>query len=306
MNLLCTNSDVRDHFQLSPRIERQFGILYLDRPYDLLVSLSEIVVSQSDRVFKLQSGDSVLFLLFRAAHEKNLSPADSLTSIESLQLFKDACSIIGVTEHNGIEYWERAYLKTALIRLAHRFSGLVPPVTILDGVNSETVRTASVDRIVKSGYGIRRAVDGLMPQATLKPAGKEFVASKRYRYAIQDYIRPEREVRAYVTRGANEKKVTLLNMPVASEDCPDWRDDTELDQLVCAPVEDSYLASLSLQLCTELELGYVCFDFLQGGDRTYLLDVNPHGSWEWLPASCRQAIDRQVESWVLSLIGDPL
>jgi hypothetical protein len=56
-----------------------------------------------------------------------------------------------------------------------------------------------------------------------------------------------------------------------------------------------------VQLCAELDLEYVCFDFLQKGENTYLLDVNPHGSWEWLPANCRNKVNDQVEAWLLSL-----
>src|SRR5580698_1365861 len=301
MNLLCTNSDIEEHMDPFAPIAKKFEILYLDQPYDLLIASSEFQVSQNGRTFRLQEGDRVVFFLFRAPLERPADLADPVGCIESLQLLKEACSIVGVIEHNRIEKWERAYSKSALIRLAKRFPGLVPPVVVLDGTYCETVRKRDVDRIVKSGYGIRRPVEGLYPKASLIPANEEFTASRRYRYVIQDYVNPERELRVYVTRRAGRYEVTIINTPVASGDCPDWRENTQMEDLVCFPVEDSGLRDRSVQLCAELDLEYVCFDFLQKGEDTYLVDVNPHGSWEWLPANCRSGINDQVQSWLLSL-----
>ncbi|MEI9970004.1 MAG: hypothetical protein WDM87_15800 [Terracidiphilus sp.] len=103
-----------------------------------------------------------------------------------LQLFEDACEVIEVKQVNRLSKWNRAYLKTALLRLNKSFPGLVPATFLIDGSNAESVRFGLVDRVVKSGYGIRRPIDGVMPQATLNPVGREFTASKCYRYVVQE------------------------------------------------------------------------------------------------------------------------
>lgn len=304
MNLLCIDSGVESHFELLVQLKNYFEILRLDKIYDLQVSASQVFVFQGGRRFALQEGDCTVFLLSVAPHELALNPSEALESIESLQIFNDACQVVGINQFNAPSKWERAYLKTALIRISKKFPGLVPKSILVNGVITEGLRFAPADRIVKSGYGIRRPIEGVKPQATLNRAGHSFGIAMRYRYLIQDYVDPEKEIRAYVTCGPHVTSVTLLKMPVASSESPDWRSTLPTDQLHCSVVEDQETSNLCEQLCDELDLNYVCFDFVYSAGHPHLVDVNPHGSWYWLPANCRSIVEHQLESWLIALAGE--
>jgi glutathione synthase/RimK-type ligase-like ATP-grasp enzyme len=68
------------------------------------------------------------------------------------------------------------------------------------------------------------------------------------------------------------------------------------------PVRRDDLDNISISLAEKLELDYVCFDFLATGDAFYLIDINPHGSWAWLPEEARGLVDSQMEAWLTSLL----
>ena len=142
-----------------------------------------------------------------------------------------------------------------------------------------------------------------MPEATLKPAGGEFIASKCYRYVVQDYIRPERELRAYVTCSPVSSRVTLLNMPVAPPETPDWRGTLLAKQFPCSVVEEAGLSDLCERLRSALGLDYVCFDFIEKDARYFLVDANPNGTWHWLPENERRLVNDQLGAWLIGLAG---
>jgi hypothetical protein len=301
MNVLCTNSDIASHFGSLAVIDGMYRLVYLDERFSLQVSANELSLVQDERKLTLRATDCVVFFLFRAPHESVEAATEAVEIVERLQLFRDACEVIGVTQINPLRNWERAYLKTSLLRLAKNFPGLIPNLHIVDGRDADSLRLSALDRIVKSGYGIRREIGGLMPQATLLPSGKEFIASKFYRYVVQDYINPEIEVRAYATRPAGGTSVTLVKMPIGSTEHPDWRGTVPANELRCELIDDAALKRLCGRICTALELDYVCLDFIGRTGTFDLVDINPHGSWNWLPENARSAVNDHLVGWLAAV-----
>ena len=149
MNLLCTNSNFESQFGACQSIRSHYEFLYLDKSYEMQISETEMSVSQNLKTHSLRASDCVVFLLFFAPHEDAASPAEAVKLLECLQLFEDACEVIGVKQFNRLCNWNRAYLKTALLRLNKSFPGLVPTTFLIDGTNVESVRFGLVDRIMK-------------------------------------------------------------------------------------------------------------------------------------------------------------
>jgi hypothetical protein len=303
MNILCTSSDAKVQFEGLSRLRTRYQILFLDRHYDLQVSPHEVLIWQTENKLHLDSDGLLVYLLFRAPNEGITDPSESLAVLEQAELLEEASTLVSARMPISGAKWRRAYLKSSLLSLSHLFPKLVPSSFLLSGSRAEGLATADLDRIVKCGFGVKRAIQkNLSPQATFIAAGQSFHPGPSYRYLIQDYIAADKEFRTYLTRINGEWRVNTFEMPVGSRDAPDWRDTTLANDLRCIPVRRDDLDNISISLAEKLELDYVCFDFLATGDAFYLIDINPHGSWAWLPEEARGLVDSQMEAWLTSLL----
>jgi hypothetical protein len=278
-------------------------VLYLDRHYDLQVCRERVLIWQADNELLLDSEGLLVYLLFRAPHEGIADPSEAPAVLEQAELLEEAAVLVSARLPISSAKWRRAYLKSALLYLSQSFPGLVPNSFLLSGSRAEGLATAAVDRVVKCGFGIKRPLQtNLFPQATFIAAGQSFHPNPSYRYLIQDHIVAEKEFRTYLTRIGGEWRVNTFEMPLGSQDAPDWRDRTMANDLRCVPVRQHDLDRISIRLAEKLELDFVCFDFLATGQAFYLIDINPHGSWEWLPGEARGLIELQMEDWLTSLL----
>jgi len=303
MNLLCTTFNAISQFESLDRAVGDFEVLYLDRPYDFQIGERELVIWQDERTLVVGASSRLIFLPFRDLHEGISDPPAALAAVENFELLQEGIGIVGAKIYNSPVMWRRAYLKSSLLRISKRFPGLVPSSYMVNGIRCEDDSAGNVDRLVKSGYGIRRAIENRYPRATLLPAGVRFTPPIGYRYVVQDFVRANREVRCYVTIAEDAQCVNAVAMPIGGRECPDWRDSLKADEIECSSIKDSALDRLALELASELGLNFVCFDFLYREEHPYLVDVNPHGSWMWLPENVRKVIDQQVETWIQSIAG---
>jgi hypothetical protein len=303
MNILCTSSDAEVQLAGLPRLEARYRVLYLDRHYDLQVCGDKVLIWQAHNELSLDSESMLVYLLFRAPQEGIADPSEALAVLEQAELLEEASILVSAKLPISSAKWRRAYLKSALLYLSRSFPGLVPYASLLSGSTAEGLETSASNRVVKCGFGVKRPIKtNLSPQATFIAAGQSFHPGPSYRYFIQDHIAAEKEFRTYLTRIRGEWLVNTFEMPLGSKDAPDWRDRMKADDLRCGLVKQHDLDSISISLAEKLELDYVCFDFLATGHAFHLIDINPHGSWAWLPEEARGLVDAQMEAWLTSLL----
>jgi hypothetical protein len=300
MNLFLTTSDATEQFSEISRLRTRFAILELDRAYDQHISLNGLTLWQGGKRFFCDSKSHIVFFPFRGPNEYcgDVSPIEAA---ESLELLEDGLALSGAVVHNPPFQWRRSYLKTALLRVSRLYPGLVPHTEVLDGEQSDGLAHRLCNRVVKPGFGIHRTVSGNHPRVTLLGAGQDLIPVTRYRYVIQDYVQAEAEYRCYVTQIRTQFHASGFEMPVGTAERPDWRDTMRADDLRVVPTTDAHLLALSARILRDIELGYVCLDFLRYRSELHLIDINPHGSWKWLPTDPRRLVDEQILTWLESL-----
>ena len=132
----------------------------------------------------------------------------------------------------------------------------------------------------------------------MPPGLTDLRVPKQQRYAMQRYLPAEREVRAFVVSSGDMKRSLCFEMPIGNPDAPDWRDEMDGTRLKVKAIEDRNLEQICRAVIHRLGLDYVCLDLLFAEGRWQLIDVNPHGSWSWLPRQAATAVRRSISAYL--------
>ncbi|HYD38829.1 MAG TPA: hypothetical protein VEA60_14515 [Allosphingosinicella sp.] len=298
MPLLLTSSDLQS--QAVWASEFQHNTVFLDRPYDVVLGNGEAWIAQDGAERHLGPSDIVVVLLFRAPWEPAHAD-DPFRSLESFLLLEEALDFAGCAVRPGLRDWRAAYSKAALLR-NDLFARVHAPNTILvDGQAGIAGAQVPSEYIVKCGYGVHRSVGDLRPRPSVIAAGTGFSPNASYRYVLQDYVEPVAECRVYSAKQGQSWKSAVFAMPCGARDCPDWRFTTQDRDLQVVADSHSELAEINEALAEDLRLWYLCSDFiLDASGAPHLVDLNPHGSWRWLPEQAAARVDDLVKESLLS------
>lgn len=291
MALMLTTADASEQFSKFDSVCQSAEVVFVDQPFGTRATKSSVEIRQNAKTIFCAPGENVLFFPFRGPFDVAGAGLAPLSYAENLLFLIDCLDTIEVNFVNSPVKWNQAYSKTALLRVANAFPGLVPQTEIVDCSGTVDVGASEQARIIKSGYGVKRMLGGLHPYATWIPPGKPILLNEmEYRFAIQDYWQPEMELRAY-TISIPRVETVCLEMPIGNRSNPDWRDTLIGDKLVVKQVYDDNIGQWCDRLIRFLGVNYCCFDFLYTAGEVKLVDINPHGSWFWLPSGPRNVVD---------------
>ncbi|MEO6014616.1 MAG: hypothetical protein ABIQ30_13650 [Devosia sp.] len=277
------------------KLPKTIAILNLDLPLAQSASAEHISVTQGDTEVELDRRSTVHFLPFRSPFEASDQKLNATALYDGVALLLTLLNM-GVSLRSDPFKWLRAYDRSVLFALGDLVA--VPALELYQGVDHLDARQDDKgEYLVKSGLGVKKShgagnylAASLLPQmmAPLRVPTKQ-------RFAVQRYIPAEREVRLYAIIGADGAfHSTAIEMPVGERQAPDWRDNLAVSKLRVEEIADPQLELLGRAVIGRLGLAYMCIDLLLSVGRWHLIDVNPHGSWSWLPKKSATAVRDMV------------
>jgi glutathione synthase/RimK-type ligase-like ATP-grasp enzyme len=276
-----------------PNFYQNYRTVFLDQPLTFDVSKDAVVVFADKGEIEITRSTRVVFLPFSSFLENNKEHGsdNALSLIFGLRN-------IGVPVRNNPISWLASYDKSIMFRLSDAQS--VPPETHISFRPDRYRHLWQGSKfIIKNGFGVRRDVDGLLLHAAVLSDGISVGDVRGQRVVLQPYIPAQQEIRAYVTRIDGSCRSMLFQMPVGSESEPDWRDTTtDFGENSVLQIGNTPLHELSDVVLSELELEYLCIDFLISQEKAYVIDVNPHGSWHWLPPHFASSVEKMVSEFI--------
>jgi glutathione synthase/RimK-type ligase-like ATP-grasp enzyme len=92
-------------------------------------------------------------------------------------------------------------------------------------------------------------------------------------------------------------------MPTGNFSHPDWRDVKNADELIVSEISDMALEQTCARILDCLGIEYCSFDFISAGGETKLIDINPHGTWHWLPNEAASKANAFVSRWISHILS---
>ena len=267
----------------------------LDKPLRQVASAGLLHLTQGSVETTIDARTPVTFFPFRSPYEPgdHRAAAGAIFGLASLIA---TLQNLGVVLRNDPDSWLRAYDKSALFALAYIVE--IPETTLYLGA-SKIAAPVSGRHLVKSGLGIRKLHRGGYLEAAMLPPGETVDVPRGQRYAVQRYLPVEREIRSYCIRPtAGAPDCLSFDMPVGTAETPDWRDALDDAQFHVSSSSDPIVDSITRRIRERLNLDYVCVDIVVSSARHYLVDVNPHGSWAWLPEHPRRQVSDMVTTYL--------
>lgn len=296
MLCLLTTSDARKQFNGLVGRSNEVDLVHLDRPYDLLLHPGRLELRQDDVECRVTEKSVVVSLLFRAPWEQTGNPTLTAQLLESFLLLEEALQIVNCTTLPSLTSWRRAYCKSSLVYLAEVLDS-VPRSMLVDGTPSFLELPTLGRQIIKCGYGIHRKIGALSPVATVVPPNYVLKSNTAYRFLVQDYVEVVSEYRIYAVTRGKTWECLAFQVPKGTASEPDWRRTASADELDVTEAEPNRFVHLAQAIGSAFGLWYLCIDVVEGSTGLRVIDVNPHGAWNWLPKTAASAVDSLVASW---------
>lgn len=256
--------------------------VFIDKPFSFELSKNTLLFEQNGKI-TFESG-TILFHPWRLTAEMRGLSSNVLSLCMALSNSKIDVKPKPVN-------WLLAYDKSA----AFNFSdGMLQSI-----ISTRTsVKSSNKQRIIKSGYGIQQKIQGLSPHATVIPINQSLDDLPDYKYCIQNYVKVIREFRSYSFFYNSSFNSIILETPCGSLDDPDWRNSMQLDDLVIKEYQSLMIDDLIKSAHKQLDLEYLCLDIVSDGTDIAIVDINPHGSWYWLPKTINERISCMFYDYV--------
>lgn len=300
--ILITTSDWKKHFPTTDISD--FEILEIDRYFSINRYAGELFLDQDDcEVPVTKTSYLVFFPFFLPSIEINGKLSYEHSVIDLIINYSDFhCA--DKFNSNAIQ-WVRSYEKSFLAILQKDTKLCVPHTSITNNPNRLRRSIGPESVVLKHGYGINRKIEGLSLNATLM--SEDIDCSKlpvNYSYILQAYVDVAREIRVYgVARKYNKPKI-CLEMPTGNKSQIDWRTDLNSNDLCVDDIRHAEIEMVFDNLIEYSGLDYLCVDFaLCRDDKAWVMDINPHGSWFWLPCPYKITLENWITEVVFRLNG---
>ncbi len=200
--------------------------------------------------------------------------------------------------------WFAAYDKSALLYIANTL-GNIPDTALCYSPKNLPHLWKNDPYVVKSGFGVKKTIQRKHLEAVVVRGSDDISDAPRHKYVVQKFIEPENEVRIYTCKFGPRSKSLMLRMPTGSRSSPDWRDATNASNLQVSIIQDAALSVLCASVLAKLGLSYVCLDVISKEGVNFVIDINPHGSWTWLPAESASCVEQFMLSFIRSTLSKP-
>lgn len=276
--MIITTSDFDKHFRKSIYKEK----FYIDEDFDFNIGRDIIIISQGGNIYEIGAKENILFSPFFMPFENASIPWKLYSLLLALE------NLVPNITPSPIK-WLLAYDKTFLIKCS------ALQTFLSNGFHLHNYDDAF---IIKSGFGINWPIEGEHIHASVF-GNIDIEKIPEYKYCFQKYIQPDKEFRIYSFLGGDMRRIISLEMPTGTRDNVDWRDELEINSLKIAETDNPICKRIAAEIHEISKLPYICLDILASENDLKIVDINPHGSWYWLPDEFAIEIEDAYTSFFL-------
>jgi hypothetical protein len=293
VDIIVTTWNRKDPFGLKRKCFSSVQIVFLDKPFKLTPLIDgDYRFKQSTEIyveFNLQDVEQVCYFPTASILEMALWGGAQIPHRRELRkFFGKLLEWPRQRILNPPNSWHSAYFKKSVFSSAVAL-GVDIPLTEYHIAHGQTLHFP-YKAIVKSGLGVNWPVDGCLFQPVV--SSKPFQAvgfPKKYPLVFQRWLTPSCEYRVFSTRCP--KNILAVQVPTGDEHMPDWRFSTKHSNLSPEIVDSRPFTKMCRKLMDGLDLDYLCLDVIKEEMKYYIVDINPHGTWDFLLGKSRQAAD---------------